>query len=253
MILRMFRRRDTPGAESRVPEGTRVYAVGDIHGCIEPLTALHERIREDAASAADLRRVLVYLGDYVDRGLESRQVLEMLTATPLEGFERVHLRGNHDAWMLEFLEDTACGLAWIANGGSATLYSYGVGQGDLGAPLPDRLAAVQAGLRRALPAAHRDFLAGLVPMHIEGDYLFVHAGIRPGVPLDQQRPEDLLWIREPFLGSDADHGKVVVHGHTIVDRPQILGNRIAVDTGAFATGHLTCLVLEGTTRRFLQT
>lgn len=236
----------------RAPEGSRVYAIGDIHGCAGLLRRLHEAVRADAESAVGLRKVVVYLGDYIDRGLESRQVIDMLTREPLEGFERVYLMGNHDLWMLEFLDDPAAGPGWLFNGGNATLLSYGVGQGEaLGAPA--RLAALQAQLRAALPAAHRDFLAALRPMHVEGDYLFVHAGVRPGVPLDAQSNDDLFWIRDPFLDSDADFGKVVVHGHTIAEAPEILPNRIGIDTGAFATGRLTCLVLEGTQQRFLQT
>src|SRR3546814_588415 len=140
----------------------------------------------------------------------------------------------------------------MQNGGIETLFSYGLGRGAGGDP-DARLAALRAQLAAALPAGHLAFLKALRPTHVEGDYLFVHAGIRPGVPLAQQTPEDLLWIREPFLSDERDHGRVVVHGHTICERPEVFDNRIGIDTGAFATGRLTCLVLEGTTHRFLQT
>lgn len=234
-----------------VPPGTRLYVVGDIHGRADLLRILHEAIIEDAADAPP-RRVIVYLGDYVDRGAESSAVIEMLASGPPAGFEAVHLLGNHEAWLLDFLDDPDQGAGWIMNGGSATLLSYGVDAAGISFQR-DRLARARDELRAKLPPAHLAFLRSLKLSHVEGDYLFVHAGIRPGVPLDRQSADDLVWIRDEFLFSDADHGKVVVHGHTIVDEPEVLDNRIGIDTGAFATGRLTCLVLEGTTRRFVST
>lgn len=251
MIMRLFRSTHASPHHASAPPDTRIYVVGDIHGRADLLRDLREKVRCDAREAPP-RRVLVYLGDYVDRGPESAAVLEMLTAEPLEAFESVHLCGNHEAWMLAFLDDPAQGSGWMMNGGSATLLSYGVAA--MGAAYRrDRLAAAQAELRKRLPPAHLAFLETLAFSHVEGDYLFVHAGIRPGVALDEQVPEDLVWIRDEFLYSDRDHGKVVVHGHTIVDEPELLDNRIGIDTGAFATGRLTCLVLEGAERRFIST
>ena len=250
-MLRDLLRYGSAGKRPRVPDDTRVYAVGDLHGCADLLVRMHYHIRADAAGSTAKRKVVVYVGDYVDRGPDSRQVIEALVSTPLEGFEQVTLCGNHDAWMLQFLDDESIGMPWLFNGGGATLLSYGIGLAG-GTPR-SRLAQAQEELRANLPAGHRGFLQKLQTMHREGDYLFVHAGIRPGIPLAEQTEEDLLWIREGFLDSDADHGMVVVHGHTIAPEPEVLPNRIGIDTGAFATGRLTCLVLEGTERRFIRT
>lgn len=237
-------------ATGRVPDGTRVYAVGDLHGCSDLLGRMHGLIVADARSAEVDRKVIVYVGDYVDRGPDSRAVIETLISNRLDGFETVTLRGNHDAWMLAFLDDVSVGISWLYNGGGATLLSYGIPFGGIGS---SRLDTLQRQLLEAIPASHRGFLETLRIAHREGGYVFVHAGIRPGVSLDAQSPNDLLWIREDFLDSDADHGFVIVHGHTIADRPELLPNRIGIDTGAFATGRLTCVVLEGDTRRFIQT
>ena len=227
-----------------VPNDTRVYAIGDIHGRLDLLQAVEGLVLEDAAGAPERRKVVVYLGDYVDRGPESRGVIEHLVAAPLDGFEAVHLIGNHESMMLAFLEDPSGGPGWMWNGGDATLASYGVAAPNIWTGR-DRLAAARDELKRALPPGHRDFLDALALSHREGGYLFVHAGIRPGIALDQQDPTDLMWIREEFLGSAADHGVKVVHGHTIAERPVMLDNRIGIDTGAYLTGRLTCLMLAG--------
>ena len=248
-----------PGSKpaAAVPPGTRVYAVGDSHGCAQILGALHAAILEDSA-AADARapapagrRVAVYLGDYIDRGPESRGLLEMLIAAPLPGFETVHLMGNHDLFMRQFLDGEDVTALWMMNGGAATLRSYGVDPGALH-HIGDAAGRLRAELEARLPAAHRGFLSALRLSHVEGGYFFVHAGIRPGVPLEAQDAHDLVWIREPFLSSTADHGKVVVHGHTPVDAPEVRANRIGIDTGACYGGRLTALVLEGGGQRFLQ-
>lgn len=235
-----------------MPAGARVYAVGDIHGRADLLSEMHGLILADAAASDAERRVVVYLGDYVDRGLESRQVVDLLLDEPLAGFESVHLKGNHEEFMLVFLEDTGVATGWLNNGGNATLYSYGVGLGDA-ASMAERVEAAQADLAGKLPPRHLRFLDSLRLSHEEGDYLFVHAGIRPGIPLERQREEDILWIRDDFLDSTRDHGKVIVHGHSITSEPEVLPNRIGIDTGAFGSGTLTCLVLEGAERDFLFT
>jgi serine/threonine protein phosphatase 1 len=234
------------------PPDRRLYAIGDIHGRLDLLTALHARIRDDGAGRADGANVVVYLGDYVDRGPQSREVIDCLLSDPLPGFTSVHLLGNHDEAMLRFLDDVAVGPSWASYGGDSTLLSYGV------RTTPDLL-----GMRRyeemhrqfaaKIPRSHIAFLRGLRVSYQAGDYFFAHAGVRPGVKLEAQAREDLLWIRGAFLDSDADFGRVVVHGHTPAGMPQIRHNRIGIDTGAFASGVLTCLVLEGTTRRFLNT
>ncbi len=233
-----------------VPPGTRVYAVGDVHGAAPALARLLDRIREDAGGAAGMRRVLVLLGDYVDRGLESRRVIDLLLDDPAPGFETRFLRGNHDAWLLAFLDDPALGLDWLDAGGQATLLSYGV-TAPPGPRTPARMRWLRDELARLLPARHRAFLEALLPYHIEGGYAFVHAGVRAGVSMERQREADLLWIREEFLNASDDHGRVVVHGHTVVGEPEVRPNRIGIDTGAYASGRLTCLVLEGESRRFL--
>jgi serine/threonine protein phosphatase 1 len=237
-------------AGASVPSGFRVYAIGDIHGRLDLLSRLHQMILEDAQGAALDARILVYLGDYVDRGPESAGVIDLLSQQTLPGFSAIHLMGNHEDFMLRYLDDNSSGSGWFANGGVATMRSYGV-DFDYGELLePDRL---QDRLSRRVPSRHLEFLRGLPLSRVIGDYLFVHAGIRPGLAMELQSPTDLLWIRGDFLNSALEHGKIVVHGHTITDHPDVRPNRIGIDTGAFATGRLTCLVLEGDNRRFLHT
>lgn len=231
-----------------VPEGSRVYAVGDIHGRRDLLDELLDAVAADAAGSRATRRVVVFLGDYVDRGPDARAVVERLAAGPPPGFEWIALRGNHEEFMLSFLVDRSLGPAWMRNGGRETVSSYLGPRADLDDP-----AALQRALLAALPEHHRAFMNALPLTHEEGDYLFVHAGIRPGVGLHHQAAEDLLWIRSDFLASRANHGKVVVHGHSVELAPVVRANRIGIDTGAYATGHLTALVLEGRDRRFLRT
>lgn len=236
---------------ARVPEGVRVYGIGDIHGRRDLLSALRERILSDAETAGPGRRVVVYVGDYVDRGPDSRGVIDLLIEEPLPGFESVYLLGNHEAFLLRFLEDESAGPVWMMNGGEATCRSYGAD--PQAAPhFADRMLWLQEKLRACIPLAHMAFLEELAPSHEEGDYLFVHAGLRPGVPLRDQDPEDLIWIREPFLSSDRDHGRVVIHGHTPTSGPVLRRNRIGIDTGACFGGPLTAVVLEDDCQRFLQ-
>ena len=236
---------------ARPPADTRVYAIGDVHGRADLLADLHALIREDATEAPESRRLIVYLGDYVDRGPDSAAVIDLLLSEPMRGFEQVFLMGNHEDFLLHFLDDPSVGPQWMANGGEATLASYGV---VLDAPAEEAdMAAASDALRKVLPKAHRDFLEALPVTHREGDYLFVHAGIRPEVPLEKQSVEDLLWIREPFLESRDVWEFVVVHGHTPVDGPEVHDNRIAVDTGAVWSGRLTAVVLHGPDQSFLHT
>lgn len=219
-------------APARLPPGLRLYAVGDPHGCTEKLDAIHALIAEDAARAAEPERAIVYLGDYVDRGRDSRGVIARVLDPPIAA--AVHLCGNHEAMMLDALDrpgDEAALALWLRNGGVATLLSYGL----TGEDEPATWAA-------RLPPGHLAFLRGLARRHRVGGYLFVHAGVRPGVPLDAQDEQDLIWIREPFLSSDADHGAVVVHGHTPERAPVIRRNRIGLDTGAVYGGRLTAAV-----------
>lgn len=234
------------------PPGTRVYVVGDIHGRVDLLRALNALVHEDAYRRQAPRNVVVYLGDYIDRGEESCAVIELLLREPLPGFERVHLKGNHEEVMVRFLEDIALGPSWLAFGGMETLASYGVRPPVQGCSKAE-LERAQRELVLNLPRAHFEFLRDLPLAHAEGDYFFAHAGVRPGVGLDQQEARDLLWIREEFLNSEEDFGKVVVHGHSITAEPTVRRNRIGIDTGAFRSDRLTCFIAEGTEWAFLQT
>jgi serine/threonine protein phosphatase 1 len=234
-----------------LPEGITVYAIGDLHGRADLLSALHDKIADDAAGRPGTK-IAVYLGDYVDRGPQSKDAVDLALAGPAPGFRCHWLKGNHEAAMLGFLEDPASGAAWLAFGGRETLQSYGV---DLPAREDDWEALTLASdqLLDRLPLDHLAFFEQLELSVAYGDYLFVHAGIRPGLPLERQMEEDMLWIRRLFLASRADHGKVVVHGHTTGRRPAVRRNRIAIDTAAYRSGKLTCLVLAGEERRFLST
>jgi serine/threonine protein phosphatase 1 len=232
----------------RVPEGLRVYAVGDIHGRLDLLDPLLARIEADLEGHNVERSMQVFLGDYIDRGEASAQVVERLIRRG-ETYPTICLKGNHEACLLEFLENPEVLPAWGHNGGLTTLLSYGVEPVlNADARTSSRLSAT---LADAMPASHVQFLSGLPLTFSCGDFLFVHAGVRPGIPLARQREEDLLWIRDPFLRHEAPFEKVIVHGHTPVMAPQIHPNRINIDTGAYATGRLTCLRLEGADIRML--
>jgi len=242
-----------PQRSALTPPGTRIYAIGDIHGRLDLLTRLHALIAADAAAAAADRRVLVYVGDYVDRGPHSSGVIDLLLDSPLPGFEAVHLLGNHEDAMLRFPDDITVGPTWLYYGGVETLLSYEI-ELPPGAWRDEReLRRLQGEVRRRVPRRHVEFMRRMKMTHEEGDYLFVHAGIRPGVPIERQVREDLLWIRGEFLESRTDHGRMVVHGHTISPAPDVQPNRIGIDTGAFFSNRLTCLVLDGATRSFLHT
>lgn len=249
-------RSDEPHSETdkspTIPVGLRVYAIGDIHGRIDLVRELEDKIAHDIATQLPATNIVVYLGDYVDRGYNSSEVLDHLIDRPLAGAYPVWLLGNHDAWLRDFVRNRTDGVSWLAYGGDATLVSYGV-RIDSRLMDPERLDAARRQMVERLPALHLDFLDALEPGFGLGDYFFVHAGVNPTLPLDEQKANDLLWIRDPFLVHKGSYGKIVVHGHTVVDRPEIHHNRIAVDTGACWTGLLTCLVLEGETRRFLAT
>jgi serine/threonine protein phosphatase 1 len=239
IALPFAKSRKTP---PRLPDGIRIYAVGDIHGRADLLENVFRRVDADLAKNPTLQAVEVFLGDYVDRGPNSRQVLDLLVS---RGNTRktVFLKGNHESFFLDFLEDPTVLENWQYLGGLETLMSYGVRpSANAGAAEQARLAAE---LERELPESHRRFLSDLKLSFTCGDFFFVHAGVRPGVRLEKQRERDLLWIREDFLLYEEDFGKIVVHGHTPVVKPDVRPNRINIDTGAFATGHLTCLKIEG--------
>jgi serine/threonine protein phosphatase 1 len=229
-----------------LPEGVRIYAIGDVHGRADLLEDVFRRIDEDRAAAPTLRPIEVLLGDYVDRGPASRAVLDRLIDRRRVR-EMICLRGNHEIFLTEFLDHPAVLDEWRRYGGLETLMSYGLAPAMKTADP----ANVAAQLRQALPAAHRAFLSGLAVSFACGDFLFVHAGVRPRVPLDRQDDHDLSWIRDDFLLHEEEFEKVVVHGHTPVAEPDVRANRINIDTGAYATGRLTCLAIEGDELTFI--
>jgi serine/threonine protein phosphatase 1 len=231
-------------APGRVPDGRRVYVIGDVHGCLERLVSLHFDIAADLAARPVAHSALIHLGDYVDRGPDSAGVLWLLAgAVKPQVNQRVDLKGNHEVMMLNALTgNRQSATHWLDNGGDATLESYGIdAEGQLH----------PATWRAAVPDLHVEWIQRLELMHREGNYLFVHAGIRPGVALRAQTPEDLMWIREPFLSNRDPRDVVVVHGHTPRPAPDVFENRIGIDTGAAMNGRLTCMVLEGEEMRFL--
>lgn len=238
--------------DAHIPAGRILYAVGDIHGECALLEKLLDCIIHDAATAgAGQAATIIFLGDYVDRGPDSRGVLERLSSPPPAGLEWRFLRGNHEQALLDFLTEPEGAAPWLRFGGVETLASYGV-LAPPGTVDPRRLAALASQLVERLPSRHLDFLRRTEMMAVVGDYVFVHAGIDPTLPLDQQRPEDLLWMREGFIDRPVRGDHVIVHGHTIVEAPLVVGNRIAIDTGAYATGRLTAVALAGRERRVLQ-
>jgi serine/threonine protein phosphatase 1 len=229
-------------APAIVPPGRRVYAIGDIHGCDAQLANLYEIIAEDLARRPVDASVLLHIGDYVDRGADTAGVLRrLLRGSPVAGLAVVNLVGNHDETMLHALSgDRPAATDWLFAGGRPALQSYGIDPASPRESWPENV-----------PPEHLDFLRNLSLTHREGGYFFVHGGVRPGVPLEQQAREDLLRMRQPFLYSELDFGAVVVHGHTPVKEPVVRHNRVAIDTGAVFGGKMTCLVLEGETLGFL--
>jgi serine/threonine protein phosphatase 1 len=223
-------------APASLPPGQRVYAVGDVHGCLDRLVALHELIGTDLTERPTESAVLVHLGDYVDRGPDSAGVVARLAdCKALPGTLTVNLMGNHEHMMLAALVSGEAETTelWLANGGADSLLSWGVPRSAQPREWPNYL-----------PIPHLLFLRDLAVCHEAGGYLFVHAGIRPGIPLERQSRHDLMWIREPFLSSKVTFGPVVVHGHTPRQEPVVRSNRIGIDTGAVMGGVLTCAVLE---------
>ncbi len=243
-----------PAPAALTPPDTAIYAIGDIHGRCDLLEAVHRGIAVDAGARPAQRKVVVYLGDYVSRGVDSRRVVERVRAWRPPGFEVATLKGNHEDLLLRYLDgELEAGRHWFDYDGLDTLAHYGVIAADRQARDDASLESLRRRFAEALPAAHLEFFRGLRVSHREGGYYFVHAGVRPGTALDAQEDRDRMWIRRRFLDSDADHGAVVVHGHCICAEPDVRHNRIGIDTGAYRSGVLTCLVLDGAERAFLQT
>lgn len=252
--VEVVRRPALPGGPTSArAEGRVVYAVGDVHGRYDLLVALLEAVVADVATLAPADRpLLIFVGDYVDRGPGSAKVLSTLVwLSRHAAVEVAFLRGNHEAMMLAFIDDPDEALPWLRCGGAATLEAYGVGLPDR--DIEEERWRLRDELMDRLPASHLEFLRGLPTRLVCGDYVFVHAGLRPGVPLARQAEEDLLWIRDDFIGREHRFEKVVVHGHSWTgDAPTVTPYRIGIDTGAYATGVLTCVRLADRAVGFLQ-
>ncbi len=224
-----------------LPEGIRIYAIGDVHGRADLLERVFTKIDAHLAANPVVRPVHVLVGDYIDRGPASREVIDLLIGRS-QVQEMVCLRGNHEAFLFEFMRHPRSLREWGLMGGRETLISYGL-QPPLkaDAAIENEMAAE---LRAVFPKSHRHFIGRLQNFFVCGGYFFVHAGVRPRVPLGQQKEEDLLWIRDDFLLHEDDFGKMIVHGHTPVRDVDFRPNRINIDTGAYATGQLSCLMIE---------
>lgn len=229
------------GRRPSVPAGLRVYAIGDIHGRLDLLDAMLATIEADLGMRPAIKPVYVFLGDYIDRGPSSRETIDRLIKHS-KANECVFLKGNHELIAIKCLSDRGLFDQWMRLGGMETLNSYHVAAQGL--TTGKRIVELQAAFHEALPQAHFRFFRDLQASFVLGDFFFTHAGVEPNVDLADQKENDLLWIREEFLSSNVDFGKIVVHGHTPVRDVEVRTNRINVDTGAFATGHLTCLVIE---------
>lgn len=238
-------------AAPRGAAGWRAYAIGDIHGRLELLDALLAAVRADHEGRPAARGLLVFLGDLIDRGPQSAEVVERVRTLDWPGFRIITLGGNHEEVLVRILHGEARQVGgWLKFGGAEALLSYGADPAAIAALAP---AEAQKRILDAIPVTHRAFLEQLPDSFRFGNYLFVHAGIRPGIPLDQQSATDLRWIREPFLSDRRDHGMTVVHGHTVAEAVEELGHRIGIDTGAYATGRLTALGIDGEERWLLDT
>ena len=239
---------------SRAPAGVALYVIGDIHGRSDLLGPLLRKIALDAIRLEPgSPRELIFLGDYIDRGPDSKGVLDLILSTlqEREFWSTVTLKGNHEQAMLQFLADPQIWPDWSEFGARETLASYGVAPPARGGD-PDDWARASRALNQALPDAHRRLLESLVLFVERGDYLFAHAGVRPGVPLEDKSEQDLLWIRDDFLRSRRRLAKVIVHGHTPAEAAYLGPHRIGLDTGAYATGLLTAVKLKGAERVLLQ-
>jgi serine/threonine protein phosphatase 1 len=248
MALFRFRR---PRAAAAVPPGIRIYAVGDVHGRLDLLLDLLDRIEADSRARAPAETWIIMLGDLIDRGPDSKGVIDFFLKSQPAFAQYRFLAGNHEEAMLQSLGERADPreTGWLRFGGMEALRSYDVPD----SALETRGWLLSDELRRYVPQAHLDFIASFEETIVIGDYLFVHAGIRPGVALQRQRRKDLLWIRQGFLDDETDHGHIVVHGHSITPQPVFARNRIGIDTGAYLSGMLTALGLEGGDQWVLQT
>lgn len=249
--MRMFGRRTKERAVPRTPRGHRAYAIGDVHGRLDLLDRLLSRVKADLRDRPSRKTALVFLGDLIDRGPDSCGVVERLRNLRMEGVRSYFLAGNHEEVLLRLLNGERGLLAsWLKFGGSECLASYGLDPAELA---EGNETSALAKVKQVIPQAHASFIASFADTLSFGDYLFVHAGIRPGVDLTLQSQADLRWIRSPFLEDESDHGRVIVHGHTICETVEWRANRIGIDTGAYRSGVLTALGLDGEERWLLDT
>lgn len=238
-------------ATSRIPEGRRVYAIGDVHGRLDLLDRLIGLIRSDDARRPHVQTEVILLGDLIDRGPDSAGVLARAMTGSVGFAPLITLMGNHEEQMLDcVIGDGQMLTGWLFYGGMETLRSFGVPEWVINSDNP---AMIMKGAATVIPRDLINWVRGLPLTRRVGDYLFVHAGVRPGVPLEKQDPFDLRWIRKDFLESAEDHGAIIVHGHSVRPDVQFHPNRIGIDTGAYASGKLTALGLEGGERWIIQT
>jgi serine/threonine protein phosphatase 1 len=238
------------GRRASLPDGLRVYAIGDIHGRVDLVNEILSMITADLEQYPVVRPVYVFLGDYIDRGKWSRETIDVLIEHAAN-HESVFLKGNHELIAINCLSDRSMIDQWLRLGGLETLTSYGVApEFFVGRK---QTAGTQLAFHNSLPQKHFQFFRNLQASFTCGDFFFAHAGVKPKVELSQQKEKDLLWIRGEFLSSNYDFGKIVVHGHTPTTDIEVQSNRINIDTGAFATGRLTCLVIEGASLAMIDT
>jgi len=246
MIRSLFSRPRGPAG----PRGQRAYAIGDVHGCLDLLERVLARIGSEIEQNPRPKTSIVFLGDIVDRGPSSAQVIERLSTWSNPRASMHFIMGNHEEVMLRVMDgDVSLLPNWLRFGGAATLRSYGLDARSIARKPEEEAVRI---IRDSVPASYREFLASFADSISFGGYVFVHAGIRPGIDLAEQSQSDLRWIREPFLEDSTDHGFVVVHGHTISNSVDVTANRIGIDTGAYSTGVLTALAIEGSRRWLVQ-
>lgn len=246
-FLKKLFSKDEPEALPMIPDGQRIYAIGDIHGCDALFAALITAIEADDLAEGKAETLVILLGDLVDRGPDSAGVIARAKAWQSNRSVRI-LAGNHEEMFLRSFSDIEVLRHFLRHGGRETVLSFGVERAEY---TTATLEEVQGMMGNRVPQNVRDYVEGFEDMISVGDYVFVHAGINPEHRMAEQKAHDLRWIREPFLSWQEPHEKLVVHGHTINEQPQDKGNRIGIDTGAYNTGRLTCLVLEGTSRRYI--
>ncbi len=239
-------------APARFADGRVGYAIGDIHGRADLLARMLERLEQEFRAVDAPAPILVFLGDFVDRGPDSRDVIDLLLTGRPEGFTKHFLKGNHEAAMLAFLDDPVAGKAWLNHGGLETLASYGVRPLPTQGSGPAEVKRAGAALHEQLPSAHRQFLEALERYVVLGDYCFVHAGVDPARKIEAQSDADLFWIRRRFLDDNRTLPFKVVHGHTPVDAPHHDARRIGLDTGAYFSGVLSAARFENDKVSFIQ-